>query len=922
MQVKQVAELLGVDKKDIIAEVEASRDHYTEQGYKLAKKLTAASSLDDEIVRHVMANFDIRRQKEDEKVKEEEDRRRREEEERQRAAEALRRKQEEEERAKRAEEARKAAEAELARKQAELAKQKAAEEERTRLEVEKTQQSEADQSATPKAPPAPTTHGVQDPKGEKKKQAEAEAKAEKAPPKPQEKPARSAQAPAPQMRKADAPAKPREKQSASGKEESPANIKSLQSFVDSGLQSDVKDEYRAKSRRARNKGKGEKGDKDWSEGKPRPKPKVDDGRKKIRPSQLLRLESGGERRPKPKKKSHHQGAQGQHQQAKAPAAPEPKVIKFRGDFTVGEFADKTGKSIADVMQKLITMGEMLTINNILDAEKAEELALEFEIEIEIEREGDDFDIERYLDAEDNEADLVARPPIVTVMGHVDHGKTSLLDKIRAADVAAGEAGGITQHIGAYHVETQQGDIVFLDTPGHEAFTEMRTRGANVTDLVILVVAANDGVMPQTVEAISHAKAADVPIIVALNKIDVDGANPDRVKQELMKYELIAEDFGGDTIVIPVSAITGQGISDLMEYVALQTEILELKANPKRDAVGTVVESHVDPNRGAVATILVEKGTLRIGDIFVCGTESGRVRAMRDDHDRPIEEAGPAVPVEILGITGSPVAGEKFVVIPSEPEAREIADRRRHRARSRQASPKLHVSLDNLTERMTEDDKVTLLNIIIKGDVMGSVEAIRTTLYRIESDRVAVKVIHSAVGAVSNSDINLADASDAIILAFNVGVDPSLRSLAEELRVDVRSYDVIYALKEDIENAMKGLLKPEFEEKQEGLVKVLQTFKVSKIGTIAGCFVEEGNVAIDHKARLIRDGAVIWKGQLRSLRRVKDDVKKVEAGLECGIGLQGYNDIKEGDLLETYSMVEQEASLVSSDFNKKPQAESV
>ena len=628
---------------------------------------------------------------------------------------------------------------------------------------------------------------------------------------------------------------------------------------------------------------------------------ADDGRR-IRPSQLFNMDvfsdsDKGRGKRKPQKGQHAQIEEG------------PKVFHLNGDFTVGEFAERTGLPLNEVIKKLFLRGNMLTVNQLLDPDLAEELAIEFEIEIVIDRESDENDIAEWVNEEDDPDTLVPRPPIVTIMGHVDHGKTSLLDKIRQADVASGEHGGITQHIGAYHVTTAKGDIVFLDTPGHEAFTEMRSRGANITDVVVLVVAANDGVMPQTVEAINHAKAANVPIIVAINKVDVYGSNPDRVMQELMKYELVAEQYGGETIMLPVSALTGQGLEELLEYIALQTEMLELKANPNRDAVGTVIESHVDPLRGAVATVIVEAGTLRIGDCFVCGTEFGRVRAMRDDRDAQLDEAGPAIPVEILGLRGSPIAGEKFVVVPSENEAREIAETRMMRRRTRSAINKPHISLDNLADRMAEGEQLTL-NLIVKGDVQGSVEAIRGSLLKIKSDKVILRILHAAVGAVSVSDVQLADASEAIILGFNVGVDPAARNLAEETGVDVRSYQIIYALLEDMEKAMLGLLTPEFSEKEEGRALVKATFKASKVGTVAGCIVEEGTVNVEHKARLLRQGTIIWRGKLKSLRRVKDDVKTVQAGVECGIGLENYNDVKEGDIIETYSLVQKAVSLMN------------
>jgi len=696
----------------------------------------------------------------------------------------------------------------------------------------------------------------------------------------------------------------------------PANAAQLQNFLKDGLQTDVTDDFkRTAVRRGPKPVKPAGTDKrDWEEKAKRAvKPGGVDDKKRIRPSQIFNLEAGlsGDRRMKGRRKGPGE------REEREPSRPEIRAIVLRGDFTVGQFAEKTGLEVAEVMGKLFAMGEMLTINQLLDSEKAEALAIEFELDIKVEKESDEGDIAEIVDVEDDPALLVPRSPVVTVMGHVDHGKTSLLDRIRKADVAAGEFGGITQHIGAYHVATPRGDVVFLDTPGHEAFTEMRSRGANVTDLVILVVAANDGVMPQTVEAISHAKAAGVPILVAINKIDAPGANIDRVKQELMKYELVAEDYGGETIMLPVSALRGDGIDNLLEYVALQTEILELTANPSRPAIGTVVESHMDPLRGAVATILVEAGTLRVGDAFLCGTEFGRVRAMRDDRDHTIDEAGPSRPVEIIGLSGSPIAGERFVVMPSESEARQIGERRTARRKTRKAIHKQHISLDNLAERMAEGSVLTL-NIIIKADVQGSVEAIAGTILKIKSDKVLIRILHSAVGAVSNSDVQLADASEAIILAFNVGVDTTARDRAEEYGVDVRSYQIIYALKADIEKAMMGMLTPEFAEKEEGRAKVLTTFKVSKVGTVAGCFVEEGAINIKHQARLLRDGNIIWRGKLRSLRRIKDDVREVLNGLECGIGLENYNDVKDDDIIQVYSLVEQTLSLVTTDSSRKPE----
>jgi translation initiation factor IF-2 len=699
----------------------------------------------------------------------------------------------------------------------------------------------------------------------------------------------------------------------------PAKAADIKDFIDTGLQPKVEDDYRRQRRTRPAKAGPVKAPEGEFEGgkaaRRKPQPTTDAGRKKIRPTQIFAPgETISDRRAKPRKKmQQHQGGRGERIQQ----PQQPKRVRLIGDFTVGDFAEKLGVPVNEVMKRLLMMGQMLTINHILEAERAEELALEMNVEIEIIPESDEADVASFVSEDDPEESLIPRAPVVTIMGHVDHGKTTLLDRIRKADVAAHEFGGITQHIGAYLVQTPKGDVVFLDTPGHEAFTEMRSRGANVTDLVILVVAANDGVMPQTVEAISHAKAAEVPILVAINKIDVDGSNPERIKQELMKYEMVPEEYGGDCIMLPVSAISGKGVEELLEYVALQTEIMELKANPDRPAEGTVVESHVDPTRGAVATVLVQRGTLRKGDIFVCGTEWGRVRAMRDDRNKELEEAGPSTPVEVLGLRGSPVAGESFLVMPEESEAREIAERRDERRRKRAQFLKPHISLDNLADHM-RDDEVIILNLVLKADVQGSVEAITNALYKIKSDRVQIRVLHGAVGAVSSSDVRLAEASEAIVIGFNVSNEPTARYLAEESGVDIRQYQVIYHLLEDVEKAMLGMLAPEFEEKEEARARVQQTFRVSKVGTAAGCFVEEGTVAISHQARLIRNGAIVWRGKIRSLRRVKDEVKQVQSGVECGIGLENFNDIKEGDIIETYSLIERQVSLVSSDSHRKPE----
>ncbi|MDX2175690.1 MAG: translation initiation factor IF-2 [Candidatus Sumerlaeia bacterium] len=629
----------------------------------------------------------------------------------------------------------------------------------------------------------------------------------------------------------------------------------------------------------------------------------DDDPKRIRPTELFHLSDGIEQRQRGRRPTGGRKGPGG---ASVANEPETRKVTLTGDFTVSDFAAKIDVPASEVIKKLFLMGEALTMNQMLNPDLAELIASEFDIEVSVEREGDEFDIEEFQEEED-ESKLVHRAPVVTIMGHVDHGKTTLLDRIRKANVAAKEAGGMTQHIGAYKVDTTKGPIVFLDTPGHEAFTAMRARGAKVTDLVVLVVAANDGVMPQTIEAINHAKAAGVPIIVAVNKVDQNGADPMRVKQELMSHQLVAEDFGGETIMAHVSGLTGQGVDELLELIALQAEVLELKANPDRPAEGSIVESRIDPLRGAVATVLIQRGTLRIGDVFLCGVETGRIRAMRDDKGKALEEAGPSTPVEILGISGSPAAGEHFIVLDDEGTARDIADRRQHRRRSRGTVAREHVTLENLAQHIAEGETKTL-NIIVKADVQGSVEAIRGALEKIKSNKVMIRVLHSAVGGVGSSDVSLADASDAIVIAFNVRADGEAMSLAERLGVSIRHYDIIFNVIGDVEKAMVGMLAPVIEEKVEGRMQILQTFRASKIGMIAGGVVQSGTVSRNHKVRLIRDSVIVYTGSVASLRRVKDDVKSVETGVECGIVLERFNDVKVGDVIETYSISSREATL--------------
>ena len=539
----------------------------------------------------------------------------------------------------------------------------------------------------------------------------------------------------------------------------------------------------------------------------------------------------------------------------------------------------------------------------MDFERAEEIALEYDRIVELEETVDVIEELLKDDDEEDTKNLVTRPPVVCVMGHVDHGKTSLLDAIRSARVTAGEAGGITQHIGAYTVQTDNGTITFLDTPGHEAFTSMRMRGAQSTDIAILVVAADDGVMPQTIEAINHAKAAGVEIIVAINKIDKESANIERVKQELTEYELIPEDWGGTTIFCPVSAHSKEGIDDLLDMISLTAEVLELKANPNRKARGIVIEAELDKGRGPVATVLVQKGTLHVGDAIAVGSAHGKVRAMIDDKGKRVKVAGPSTPVEILGLSEVPFAGEVCMAMENEKEARSTAEKFIAYGREKMLSEtKSQLSLDDLFDQI-QAGSVKDLNIIVKADVQGSVEAVKQSLSKLSNEEVAVKVIHGGVGAITESDVMLASASNAIIIGFNVRPDPAAKDAAEGEKVDLRLYRVIYNAIEDIEAAMKGMLEPEYVEKVIGHAEVRQTFKASGVGTIAGSYILDGVIQRGSTARLIRDGVVLHEGEFASIKRFNDDVKEVKTGFECGLVLENYNDIKEGDQIEAYIMEE-------------------
>ena len=585
-----------------------------------------------------------------------------------------------------------------------------------------------------------------------------------------------------------------------------------------------------------------------------------------------------------------------------PVEPVIKTIKLPEVLTVGELASKIKVPVAQLIKKMFMAGKMYNVNSDLPFDEAADIALEYNFIAEEEEKVDVIE-ELLREEEEDEADMTSRPPVVCVMGHVDHGKTSLLDAIRNSDVTAGEAGGITQHIGASVVSINGQKITFLDTPGHEAFTAMRMRGAQSTDIAILVVAADDGVMPQTVEAINHAKAAGIEIIVAINKIDKESANIDRVKQELMEYELVPEDWGGSTIFCPVSAHTKEGIDNLLEMIILTAEILELKANKNRKARGIVIEAQLDKGRGSVATILVQKGTLHGGDWLAIGHLHGKVRAMFDDKGPKVKEATPSMPVEVLGLNGVPNSGEIVIATENEKEARTISEAFINRGKEKLiADTKQRMSLDDLYNRIQEGN-VKDLNLIIKADVQGSVEAVKQSLLKLSNEEVAVKCIHSGVGAINESDVILASASNAIIIGFNIRPDNQAKEVAEREKVDIRLYRVIYNAIEDIESAMKGMLDPIFEEKVIGHAEVRQTYKASGVGTIAGSYVLDGTIQRNCKVRISREGEQIFEGELASLKRFKDDVKEVKTGFECGLVMESYNDIKEGDQIESFIMEE-------------------
>ncbi|MGF9746780.1 translation initiation factor IF-2 [Bacillus velezensis] len=629
--------------------------------------------------------------------------------------------------------------------------------------------------------------------------------------------------------------------------------------------------------------------------------KIRDGKKNDVQNNQFNKNKKNNNNNKNKNKRNHNNKNQYQQKPLKPKKELPEKITFSGSLTVGALAEELGKEPSELIKKLMLLGVMATINQELDKDTIELIASEYGVETEEVIVLEETELEKYEEA-DKEEDLQIRPPVVTIMGHVDHGKTTLLDSIRKTKVVEGEAGGITQHIGAYQIEENGKKITFLDTPGHAAFTTMRARGAEVTDITILVVAADDGVMPQTVEAINHAKAAEVPIIVAVNKVDKESANPDRVMQELTEYGLVPEAWGGETIFVPLSALTGKGIDELVEMILLVSEVEELKANPNRQAKGTVIEAELDKGRGSVATLLVQTGTLNVGDPIVVGNTFGRVRAMVNDLGRRVKTAGPSTPVEITGLNDVPQAGDQFLVFKDEKTARSVGEARASKQLEEQRSDKAKLSLDDLFEQIKQGD-VKDINLIVKADVQGSAEALTAALQKIEVEGVKVKIIHTGVGAITESDIILASASNAIVIGFNVRPDGNAKSTAEAENVDIRLHRIIYKVIEEIEAAMKGMLDPEYEEKVIGQVEVRQTFKVSKIGTIAGGYVTDGHITRDSGLRLIRDGLVIFEGEVDVLKRFKDDVKEVSQGYECGITIKKYNDIREGDIIEAYVMQE-------------------
>ncbi len=857
MRISELAKLLNTSSKELIADIEKLTPDLRARGLIVPDSPKASNRLEDETSNEILYQYDLLRQEAQKARAEEEERHKREERERQLREEQERQRKLDEERRKQEEEQRRLADLELLKKQQEI-----------------------DSHRTVPTPPVEPVAAPPSPASAPPGLAAAAEKAAEsvAPP----------------------PSAPPRREKAKDKEK-PKKLIVREIPV-------MKDEFEERGRR-RGREKEREREREGEEGPPArrkrpPKgiagPEEGAGRR-FRPSRIFSMEDVPHRplSPKARQKGGKGGDDASGRAGGAAIEEAPKVFRFTGDFTLGEFAEKTGISLADIMRHLLLMGEAITVNQLLNPDWAELLAQEFKVTIEIARESDEIDIEEMLE-EDSPETLRPRPPIVTVMGHVDHGKTTLLDAIRKTKVAEGEFGGITQHIGAYTVATEKGRVTFLDTPGHEAFTSMRARGANMTDLVVLVVAADDGVMPQTIEAINHAKAAQVPLVVAVNKIDIPGANPLRVKQELMKYDLVPEDLGGTTICAEISAKKGIGIAELLDLILLQAEVLELKANPDRPAVGTVVESHIDPLRGATATLLVLRGTLRTGEIVLAGSDFGRVRAMYNDGGQPIEEAGPSTPVAILGLTRAPAAGETFVVCANEAQAREISEERVARRRRRGFTERAQVTLENLQDRLREG-QVKDLNLILKADVQGSLEAISQAIARFPSTKVNPRVVHAGVGPVSVGDVDLASASDAVVIGFNVPTSPEARDLAESEKVQIRTYQVIYTLLDELQRAMLGLLETKYQEVIQARAEIRQVFKSGKFGHVAGCYVSSGTIEKGQKAHVMRGGEVVTQTVISSLRRVKDDVKQVPAGVECGIGLEDFSNVREGDTIETYTL---------------------
>nr|WP_025322415.1 translation initiation factor IF-2 [Deferrisoma camini] len=637
---------------------------------------------------------------------------------------------------------------------------------------------------------------------------------------------------------------------------------------------------------------------------PTPPPSYQMSKEEREASKAARKARKGKKGKRAKREVHARPQRKAAPQAPSTVAPKAQKRRIRiGEvITVSDLSQRMGVKATELIRQLMGLGVLATINQTIDVETAALVASEFGYEVESYQVGEE---EMLAQSEDRPEDLEARPPVVTVMGHVDHGKTSLLDAIRETRVADREAGGITQHIGAYEVETSRGKLVFLDTPGHEAFTALRARGAKVTDITVLVVAADDGIMPQTIEAIDHSKAAGVPIIVAVNKMDKPDADPERVKRQLTEHGLVPEEWGGDVICVPVSAKKRDGIDDLLEMIALQAELLDLKANPNKPARGVVIEARVDRGRGPVASVLVQEGTLKVGDVVLAGHHYGRIRALINDQGKRVKQAGPSIPVEVLGLGGVPTAGEAFQVVESERVAKQIATRRAEKARQEEMAKTRRVSLEDLHAQLAQGE-VQDLNLIIKADVQGSVEALTKALEERSTDEVRVRVIHGAVGGITENDVNLATASHAIIIGFNVRPESKASQLADQQGVDIRLYNVIYDAIDDLNKAVQGLLAPTIEEKVLGRAEVRQLFRVPKVGTVAGCYVTEGVAQRSARVRLLRDNVVVYEGTLASLKRFKDDVREVREGMECGLSIQNYNDIKEGDVVEFF-VVEEKAA---------------